>query len=46
MEQDCKLNVTKSSLGALVVVLHNISQAHDLINTVASEGICVFYDTD
>jgi hypothetical protein len=32
--------------GALVLILHNISQAHNLRDIVASEGISVFYDAD
>jgi len=32
--------------GALVLILHDISKAHDVREIVASEGIVVFYDAD
>jgi hypothetical protein len=32
--------------GSLVLILHDISKAHDVREIVASEGIGVFYDAD
>ena len=32
--------------GALVLILHNLSQAHSLRDIVASEGLSLFYDAD